>query len=153
MSSLCLACGEVTRSADRRDLSTSASRHVVPLWKEIVGNELEKRKRQVDLDSLLSGFCNPTQVSHMCRRCFYGYEKSLNARTAIEARISKAVDAIASVPTTGVTDETNIAQAAKRGTSSPASAPKRVAHALMFAHAPSTSSSQESQSPGVAVSF
>ena len=50
----------------RRNLSTPASKDVVPLWKQVVNSELEKRERQADLDSPLSGFGDPAQVGYMC---------------------------------------------------------------------------------------
>jgi hypothetical protein len=41
---LCLAFeGVVTGPSDRRNLSKSSSQHIVPLWKDIVADELNKR--------------------------------------------------------------------------------------------------------------
>ena len=85
----CLACGDSVLSANRRNLNTSASKHVVPIWKEIASKELEKRQYGVDLDDLLAGSGDPASRC-MCRRCFYAYEKLLGAKAAVPGRKLKA---------------------------------------------------------------
>ena len=81
----------------RRNLSTPASKDVVPLWKQMANSELEKRERQADL---VSGFGDPAQVSYMGRRCLYAYVKVLNAQAVVESRISKDVDVIVHIQET-----------------------------------------------------
>ena len=66
----CLACGEATQSDNRRNLTTAASKHIVPAWRAIATKELEKRQQHADLDGLLS-----VRAGFMCQRCFYAYEK------------------------------------------------------------------------------
>lgn len=53
----CLACGEVTRTKDRCNLNSSASKSALSVWKEITTRELEKR--DADLDGLIAGYGNP----------------------------------------------------------------------------------------------
>ena len=85
---LCLGCGEVVqRSSERSNLMTTTSQHVVPLWKEVVGSELQRRGRVMDLDGIVS----ESGARYMCRKCFYAYEKVLKARAVIEANAAKAV--------------------------------------------------------------
>ena len=55
----CLAWGDSVLPANRRNLNTSASKHTVPIRKEITSKELEKRQYDVDLDDLLAGFGDP----------------------------------------------------------------------------------------------
>ena len=86
---VCLACGETTkRSSDRRRLSSNVCQHVSSLWKTTISLELQKRSQlHVDVEALsLSG--------HVCRKCFYAYEKVLKAKAVVESSASKAVDAL-----------------------------------------------------------
>ena len=84
---VCLGCGQpVRRSTDRRKLTSSASQHVLPLWKTTIASALEKRNQLADLDSLSSG-C-------MCRTCFYAYEKVVKSKAIIEANAAKGLDSI-----------------------------------------------------------
>ena len=95
---VCLGCGEVSRrSSDRRNLASTVSQHVASLWKSIMESELQNRNQVVDLDSLISGRGEPRKGGQMCRKCFYAYEKALNARAIVEANAVKALDAIAPV--------------------------------------------------------
>ncbi len=99
---ICLACGEVTRrSSDRRNLKSSASQHVVPLWKTTITSELQKRNQLADLDGLISGSSEPHGAGHMCRKCFYAYEKVLKAKAIIESSAAKALDAIVNLAREG----------------------------------------------------
>ena len=92
---LCLGCGESTRGPwDRRNLKSSVSQHVVPLWKSIIRRELEKRNQQADLDCVIAGPGDPDRVGQMCRKCFYAYEKVLKAQAVIESNAVKAIDAV-----------------------------------------------------------
>ena len=92
---LCLGCGEVSpRSSDRRNLMSNSSQHVVPLWKKTIASELQKRNQLIDLDGLISGWGEPHRAGQMCRKCFYAYEKVLNASAVIEASAVKALDAM-----------------------------------------------------------
>ena len=68
---LCLGCGEgvtVQRSSERRNLTSPSSQHVIPLWKEVVGSELQRMGKVADLESVVSG---SEAGGYMCRKCFY----------------------------------------------------------------------------------
>ena len=94
---LCLGCGERTRGPwDRRNLTSSVSQHVVPLWKSIISKELEKRNQQADLDFVIAGAGDSQRVGQMCRKCFYAYEKVLKAQAVIESNAVKAVALLSS---------------------------------------------------------
>ena len=44
---VCHGCGEVMRRvSERRNLKSSASQHVVPLWKPVMISQLEERKQR-----------------------------------------------------------------------------------------------------------
>ena len=89
---LCLGCGEgVQRSSERRSLTSPSSQHVIPLWKEVVGSELQRMGKVADLESVVSG---SGAGGYMCRKCFYACEKVLKARAVIEANAAKAIDAV-----------------------------------------------------------
>ena len=120
----CLACGDSVLPANRRNLNTSASKHVVPIWKEIVSKELVKRKYDVNLDDFLTGSSDPASWC-MYRRCFCTYEKLLGAKATLESLTEKAIDIIAGTHATEAST--------KPGTSSHAPRPKRTcasSHAL-----------------------
>ena len=150
---VCLGCAEVThRPSDRRKLKSSASQHVLPLWKHVVTRVLEKRNQQADLDGLLCGYGNPERGGQMCRKCFYAYEKVLKAQAVIESSVTKVVDVIIPVSsrTRDVSQTTGTRVASSSTTSlSPPPAPKRRPPPPVFAHTPSTS--MKSQSPDVVV--
>ena len=65
----CLVCGEVTRTKDRRNLNSRASKHVLSGLKEIT-RELEKREHHTDFNVLISGYGDPAGVGYMCRGAF-----------------------------------------------------------------------------------
>ena len=52
-------------------------------------SELQRRGDVADLDSMISGVhgCAP---GYMCRKCYYAYEKVLNAKVVIEVNASIA---------------------------------------------------------------
>ena len=56
-------------------------------------SELQRRGDVADLDSMISGVhgCAP---GYMCRKCYYAYEKVLNAKVVIEVNAAKALNAI-----------------------------------------------------------
>ena len=90
----CVACGEVAvKRGDRRSLRSSASEHVLPLWKSTIEKALEK-VRMTDLEE--------TGTEQMCRRCFYAYEKVLKAHAVIEGNAAKAVRVLSTQATTAV---------------------------------------------------
>ena len=60
-----------------------------------MASELQNRNQVIDLDSLILGRGEPRRGGQICRKCFYAYEKALNARAMIEANAVKALDAIA----------------------------------------------------------
>ena len=83
-------CGVITQSTDRRNLNSISSQHVVPVWKNIVAKELEGRCLSVNL-------CDPLcSTAHMCRKCFYAYEKLLKATEFLSSNIKQVVDSIVS---------------------------------------------------------
>ena len=66
---VCLGCGVVTtRSSDRRNLNSSSSAHVLPLWKATIASQLNQLADSVSLECFLGGvdprFCAalPTMV-------------------------------------------------------------------------------------------
>ena len=71
---VCLGCSEVTQKKSRRVLG-STSEQVTILWKDVISKELELRSKQINLDNLL----HPGR-SYMCRRCYYAYDKLLQAK-------------------------------------------------------------------------
>ena len=84
---VCFACGEaVPRASERRNLTSSSSIHVLNLWKAVLQSELERRESAERFRDIIAG----TGAMHMCRKCFYSYEKVLNARAAIESNFSNA---------------------------------------------------------------
>lgn len=79
---LCLACGEGPLvTTNRRNILSSSSQHVIPLWRHMVEMEFERRNQYVALDIVLSA----SQHTFMCRKCFYAYEKVLKTQ---EVRIT-----------------------------------------------------------------
>ena len=69
----CVACGDVdkvTKPSNRRNIESTSSRHVFPLWKSLLMNELQKSDCCIDVDELLQ-----KQNLVMCKKCFYAYEK------------------------------------------------------------------------------
>ena len=74
---ICLACGELTIKKDRRVLggSGSASEQVTNLWRETIANELRRRSKVLDFDSLIH-----PGAGYLCRKCYYSYEKLLETR-------------------------------------------------------------------------
>ena len=88
---VCLAYGEVTgRASDRRNLHNSSSRHVVPLWKNIiVAEELSKRNQHADFDGLIAG-----HSCYICRKCFCAYEKCLKLTGILALKASEALDVV-----------------------------------------------------------
>lgn len=80
----CVACGELTVGADRRNLRTEASKHVLPLWRSTISSKIHAEPG--DLDGILdkAGW-------QMCRKCFYAYEKALKAQAVIDEKATKAI--------------------------------------------------------------
>ena len=141
---LCLACGEVTsRTSDRRNLRNSSSQHVIPLWKDLVAEELSKRNQHADLDDLVSG-----NSGYMCRKCFYAYEKYLKVKEELALKAIHAIDAV--IPVTSTTSCSTSPSVRKRLPSSAIFPPpsKRMSSIQM----PLVTAS-DSKSPDVAVIF
>ena len=95
---ICLGCGVTTRrSSDRRNLYSSASAHILPLWSTTITSQLKKNTQLVDLDidNLLSA---EVGRPHLCRKCFYGYEKVLKVTSVIEDNANKAIAEVLSLP-------------------------------------------------------
>ena len=89
-------CGQaVQRSSERRNLTSSTSRHVVPLWKTVLGSALERRGIAAAQSESMIAELDGT--GYMCRKCFYAYERVLKLKTTLEENAAKAIDAI--VPT------------------------------------------------------
>ncbi len=78
-SAICLACGGVAAVGSRRIIKTQSCDGVSILWKEEIERELEKKGEALDLDHLISS----QQEAYMCRKCFYAYEKLLEAKKVI----------------------------------------------------------------------
>ena len=87
---------EIIHSCYARNLRSSVSQHVVPLWKSIISQELEKRNQQADLDCMIASAGDSQRVRQMCRKCFYTYEKVLKAQAVIESNAVKAVALLSS---------------------------------------------------------
>lgn len=88
---VCLACCDITsRASKRRNLSSSSSSHVVPLWKEIVQEEIQKQDRNIDIDSVV----DPDRSGYMCRKCFYAYEKYMKLKESLSSKARLAIDSI-----------------------------------------------------------
>ena len=116
----------MTRTKDRRNLNSSASKHVLPVCKEITLRVLEKRDHHAHLDGLNSGYGDPARVGYMwqCRRCLYTYQE-LSSQATNESRVAKAMGwhCFCFYSYFSTADTT---QAVKRGASSPTPIPKKV---------------------------
>ncbi len=108
------------------NLRSSASQHVVPLWKDIISSKLETKNLQADLDCLISGDGDLGRPGYICRKCFYVYEKVLKAQSEIKSRITKVIDVIVlrRVPVLScTTSASHVRASGKRVASSSISAP------------------------------
>ena len=83
---VCFACGEVVpRASERRNLTSSSSTHVLNLWKAVLQSELKRRESAERFRDIIVG----TGAMHMCRKCFYSYEKVLNAKSCHRKQLFK----------------------------------------------------------------
>lgn len=76
----CAGCGETERvkeSKGRRKINSGSSERVFTLLKSVVTCELERRGSEEDVDVLMQ------QTTHMCKNCFYAYEKHINSLEVI----------------------------------------------------------------------
>lgn len=72
----CIGCGDVERikkTSSRRNITTASSRHIFPLWKSVITDEIEKSEFQGDVNELLG------RAKTMCKTCFYAYEKQVKS--------------------------------------------------------------------------
>ena len=70
-----MACGGAAVKGSRRVISLSNCERVALLWKEIVSEELDRKGKQIDLDTILDG-----SIIYMCKKCFYAYENFLDSK-------------------------------------------------------------------------
>ena len=68
--SFCLGCGtSLAIGSYRRQLSSVATRHVVPLWREILSTVLERENLVVDEAEVLGD-----KIGFVCQKCLRSYE-------------------------------------------------------------------------------
>lgn len=78
---LCLACGEpIPKATNRRTISHRSSRHVTASWKTCFKQALKNNKQFNVLETAFpeSGeivTANLGNQKHVCKRCFYLFEK------------------------------------------------------------------------------
>lgn len=94
----CLGCGAdlSKRAGDRRVLTSSASRKVLPVWKEVVSQKLQETGKTIDIEATSS------KPGYICRKCFCTYERFQRHKATLLASIESAVDQIPSVPDTSI---------------------------------------------------
>ena len=84
----CLACGkDVENERGRRLLLGESSKHVLPLWSSLFGEEAQGRGVDINtMDFVKSG-------GKVCRSCFVALERCRIILSNMKACMSKAVDA------------------------------------------------------------
>ena len=88
----CVACGEVIKVKDGRNLSTSASNHLVSLWKDTIAEELARVNQVANLDLVLR-----ERAGRICRKCFLAYERVMKAKTVVAENAANAVHTVVAV--------------------------------------------------------
>ena len=92
----CLGCGKnIGEDRGKRLLHSESSKHVVPLWSSLFGDELRSRGKNLDVLGLVEH-----EGGRVCRRCFSALDRCTKLLDTVRAGITKAVDANEAVPTT-----------------------------------------------------
>ena len=81
----CVGCGTDLHDkvGDRRLLTSHASQHIIPMWKEILSKKLCKTGITVDFEAM----CSP---GYICRKCFRAYDRFKRDKTALLDSIEAA---------------------------------------------------------------
>ena len=81
----CVGCGTDLHDkvGDRRLLTSHASQHIIPTWKEILSKKLRETGITVDFEAI----CSP---GYICRKCFRAYDRFERDKTALLDSIEAA---------------------------------------------------------------
>ena len=65
---LCLACGGVASAGERRLLDSDASKHSIPVWKELLFSSIKKISDTASEGSMEDVLSNKPKI--LCRKCY-----------------------------------------------------------------------------------
>ena len=97
----CVGCGSdiASRPADRRNLQSSASGHVITAWKTLLEYIVDQEGSEIDVDNIVSGGEDPVRGGRMCRKCFSAYERYQTLQRSLMSNLKKALDVLPSAST------------------------------------------------------
>ena len=90
----CLGCGiDIPKANERRALDNPDAEDVAMMWRRLLEEDYQSSVDSQDIDTILSG-ADGLRAPKMCRKCFYAYEKFIEAQNSIRDNLRKAVEAL-----------------------------------------------------------
>ena len=92
---LCLGCGaDIKNSKGNRLLSTKLTQHVIPVWKRLIEEEINRRGTETETATESLNVETLTSVGRMCRQCFSKYERATKLLDGLKSDIVSSVNSI-----------------------------------------------------------
>ena len=90
----CLGCGiDIPKGNERRALDNPDAEDVAMMWRRLLEEDYQSSVDSQDIDTILSG-ADGLRAPKMCRKCFYAYEKFIEAQNSIRDNLRKAAEAL-----------------------------------------------------------
>ena len=122
---MCLACGGVANAGERRVLESDASKHLIPVWKELLFFSIKKICDTVNEGHVKDVLSNKPKV--LCRKCYNSMKSYYQKQCELLKNMNRVVEQLNLASSQLSADSTTVSTGQKRGATDAGvqSSPKR----------------------------